>query len=150
LGKLKGLAGLSLRKLEALRARMRIRQFSRHSIVYKEGESDEAVYIVLSGIGRLVCLNRKGKRNLLEVLGPGDVIEIPSLLPDIHHKLSCDAFTDCEIGLVGPGELVQGVIGIPLREFDEALNLTIGRWWKLLERHSNFLDQSVRERIAIA
>jgi CRP-like cAMP-binding protein len=38
---------------------MRIRQFSKHSIFYKEGESDDAVYIVLSGIARLVFLNRK-------------------------------------------------------------------------------------------
>jgi len=45
---------------------------------------------------------------------------------------------------------VVGIVGIPFREFNEALNLTVGRWWSLLERHSNFLDQSVRERIAIA
>ena len=37
------------------------------------------------------------ERNLLEVRGPGDVIEIPLLLPDIHHKLSCETFTDCQI-----------------------------------------------------
>ena len=150
LGKLQGLAGLSSRKLEALRARMRIRQFSKRSVVYKEGESDDAVYIVLSGIARLVCLNRKGERNLLEVLGPGDVIEIPSLLPDIHHKLTCETFTDCQIGLIGPTALVEGIVGIPFREFNEALNLTMGRWWTLLERHSNFLRQTVREKIMLA
>jgi CRP/FNR family transcriptional regulator, cyclic AMP receptor protein len=150
LGKLEGLAGLSLRKLEALCARMRIRPFSKHSIVYKEGESDDAVYILLSGIARLICLNRKGERNLLEVLGPGDVIEIPSLLPDIHHKLSCESFTDCQIGLISPTALVEGIVGIPFREFNEALNLTVGRWWRLLERHSNFLSQTVREKVMLA
>jgi CRP/FNR family cyclic AMP-dependent transcriptional regulator len=150
LGKLEGLAGLSLRKLEALRARITIRQFSKRSIIYQEGQSADAVYVVLSGIARLVCFSRKRKRNLLEVLGPGDVIEIPSLLPDIHHRLSCEAFTDCQIGHISPTELVEGIVGISFREFNEALNLTVGRWWKLLERHSNFLDQSVRERILIA
>ena len=60
LGKLKGLAGLSLRKLEALRARMRIRQFSKRSIVYKEGEADDAVYVLLSGIARLVFSTENG------------------------------------------------------------------------------------------
>ena len=150
LGKLEGLAGLSLRKLEALQARMRIREFSKHSIVYKEGESGDAVYILLSGIARLICANRKKERNLLEVLGPGDVIEIPPLLPDIHHKLSCETFTDCQIGLISPSALVDGIVGIPFREFSEALNLTVGRWWALLEHHSNFLSQTVRERIAIA
>ena len=150
LGKLEGLAHLPLRKLEALRARMTFRQFSKRSIIYEEGQSERAVYVVLSGIARLICLSRKRQRNLLEVLGPGDVIEIPSLLPDIHHKLSFEAFTDCQIGLVSPTELVEGIVGIPLREFNEALSLTIGRWWKLLERHSNFLNQTIRERIAIA
>jgi CRP/FNR family transcriptional regulator, cyclic AMP receptor protein len=150
LAKLKGLAGLSQRKLEALRARLRIRQFSKRSIIHKEGESEDAVYILLSGIARLVFVNRKGERNLLEVLGPGDVIEIPSLLPDIHHRLTCEAFTDCQIGLIGPTALVEGVVGIPFREFSEALNLTVGRWWALLERHSNFLSQTVREKIMLA
>src|ERR1700733_7471454 len=79
LGKLQGLAGLPLRKLEALHARMTVRQFSKRSIIYEEGHSGAAVYLVLSGIARLVCLSRKRKRNLLEVLGPGDVMEIPSL-----------------------------------------------------------------------
>jgi CRP/FNR family cyclic AMP-dependent transcriptional regulator len=129
---------------------MRIRQFSKHSIFYKEGESDDAVYIVLSGIARLVFLNRKRERNLLEVLGPGDVIQIPSLLPDIHNNLTCEAFTDCQIGLISPPALVDGVVGIPFREFSEALNLTVGRWWALLERHSHFLSQTVREKTMLA
>ena len=129
---------------------MRIRQFSKHSIVYEEGEPDDAVYILLSGIARLICLNRKRERNLLEVLGPGDVIEIPSLLPDIHHKLTCETFTDCQIGSISPTALVEGIVGIPFREFNEALNLTVGRWWTLLERHSNFLSQTVREKVMLA
>lgn len=129
---------------------MTVRQFSKRTVVYKEGQSERAVYVLLSGIARLICLNRKGKRNLLEVLGPGDVIEIPSSLPDVHHKLYFETFTDCQIGLVSPSEVVEGVVGIPLREFNEALSLTIGRWWNLLERHSNFLSQTVRERVAIA
>lgn len=150
LAKLEGLSDLPLRKLEALRSRMTVRHFSKRSIIYEEGQSEIAVYIVLSGIARLISLSRKRERNLLEVLGPGDVIEIPSLLPDIHHRLSFEAFTDCRIGSVSPRELVEGIVGIPLREFNEAVNMTIGRWWKLLERHSNFLNQTIRERIATA
>jgi len=78
------------------------------------------------------------------------VIQIPSLLPDIHHKLSCETFTDCKIGLITPAAMVEGIVGIPFREFSEALNLTVGRWWTLLERHSNFLSQTVREKIMLA
>jgi CRP-like cAMP-binding protein len=28
--------------------------------------------------------------------------------------------------------------------------LTVGRWWTLLERHSNFLSQTVREKVMLA
>ena len=45
---------------------------------------------------------------------------------------------------------MEGIVGIPFREFNEALNLTMGRWWTLLERHSNFLRQTVREKIMLA
>lgn len=147
---MEGLSGLPLSKLEALRARMTLLRFSKRSIIYEEGRSERVVFVLLSGIARLTCLSRNRKRNLLEVLGPGDVIELPSLLPDTHYSLRCEAFTNCRIGSIGLNNLVEGVVGIPLREFNEALNLTVGRWWMLLERHSKFLNQTIREKIVIA
>lgn len=150
LGKLEGLAGLPLSKLETLRARMTVLRFSKRAIIYEEGRSERVVYVLLSGIARLTCLSRNQKPNLLEVLGPGDVIELPSLLPDTHHSLRCEAFTNCRIGSISPNKLVEGVVGIPVREFNEALNLRVGRWWTLLERHSKFLNQTIREKIVIA
>jgi CRP/FNR family transcriptional regulator, cyclic AMP receptor protein len=143
-------AELRARQLAALNSRMSVREFSRRTTIYREDQAEMATYILIAGIAKLTCLNRSGKRNLLEVLGPGDVIEIPSLLPDIHHNLSFEAFSDCQLGLISPKELVEGIIGIPFREFSQALNLTVDRWWRLLERHSNFLNQSVRERVALA
>lgn len=51
--------------------------------------------------------------------------------------------------MISPRELAEGIVGIPLREFNEAVSLMIGRWWRLLERHSHFLNQTIREKIAI-
>ncbi|MGH7814193.1 MAG: hypothetical protein ACREQI_09350 [Candidatus Binataceae bacterium] len=61
LQKLEGLAGLPLRKLEALRSSIRVVRFSKRSIIYEEGQSERAVYVVLSGIARLTCLAGCGK-----------------------------------------------------------------------------------------
>jgi hypothetical protein len=52
--------------------------------------------------------------------------------------------------LISPRELEEGIVGIPLREFNEAVSLMIGRWSRLLERHAHFLNQTIREKIAIA
>lgn len=149
LRKLKALKGLSPRKLKTLLERMKVRRFVRRSAIY-QGDQIPMAYLILGGVAKLTCLNRKGRRNLLEVLGPGDIIEIPSLLPDTHHHVTCEAFTDCEVGLFNPRELIEDVVGVSFRDFNEALNLTVERWWHLLERQSNFLNQTVEERVALA
>lgn len=149
LRKLKALKGLSSHKLYEMHAKMKVRSFARRSAIY-QGDQTRMAYLILVGVAKLTCLNRKGRRNLLEVLGPGDMIEIPSLLPDTHHHVTCEAFTDCEVGLFNPRELIEGVVGISSRDFKEALNLTVERWWHLLERQSNFLNQTVEERVALA
>jgi len=150
LARLKGLSELSAGKLEVLAERIAVRRFRKRSAIYREDHVGEGMYIMLSGIARLTCLNRKGERVLLEVLGPGDVAGIPSLLPDVRHNIRCEAFTDCQLGLISPKELVEDIVGLPFGDFGVAIRLTLGRWWQLLVRHSNSIEQGLPERILIA
>jgi CRP-like cAMP-binding protein len=83
------------------------------------------------------------------VLGPGDVVCIPTLLPDVRHSLECEAFTECEIGELSAEALVE-TVGLEYDRFFLALKLTMGRWWTLLVRQSHFMDQALEERIAVA
>jgi CRP/FNR family transcriptional regulator, cyclic AMP receptor protein len=150
LAKLKDLAELSPDRLLALTNRISVHRFAKRSLIYREGQLGDGLYIMLFGIAKLTCLNRKGERVLLEVLGPGDVVGIPSLMPDVRHQLRCEAFTDCRLGLLGVKELVEGVVGLPFGDFGVALRLTVGRWWRLLVRHANSMDQNLDERVGIA
>jgi CRP-like cAMP-binding protein len=151
LAKFRGLVGLPLRKLRVLAERMVIRLFGRDTVIYEEGQSSKHyVYVLLSGIARLTCRNRKGERILLEVLGPGDIVAIPSLLPYGRSDLRFMAFSDCQMGLLSPRMLVQDVVGLPFGHFRQALGLTSGRWWQLLVRHSFFMEQSLQERVVLA
>jgi CRP/FNR family cyclic AMP-dependent transcriptional regulator len=150
LARLSGLSELSADRLGILARRMTIRRFRRRSPIYREGQISDGMYIMLSGIARLTCLNRKDERILLEVLGPGDVVGIPSLLPDVRHNIRCDAFTDCQLGMISPKALIEDIVGLPFRDFGIALKLTLGRWWQLLVRHSNSIEQGLPERILIA
>jgi len=150
LARLKGLSELSVSKLDVLAERIAVRRFRKRSAIYVEDRVGEGMYIMLSGIARLTCLNRKGERILLEVLGPGDVAGIPSLLPDVRHNIRFEAFTDCQLGLISPKELVEDIVGLPFGDFGVAIRLTLGRWWQLLARHSNSIEQGLPERILIA
>ena len=83
------------------------------------------------------------------MLGPGDVVCIPTLLPDLRHSLECEAFTECEVGVLTAQALVE-TVGLEYDKFFLALKLTMGRWWALLVRQSRFVDQTLEERIAVA
>jgi CRP/FNR family transcriptional regulator len=145
----KGLTGLSSEQLSALGGQLRVRRFRQRALVYSGRQSGDAIHVMLSGIARITSVNRKNERVLLEVLGPGDVICIPSLLPDLRHSLECEAFTECEIGVLSAEALVE-TVGLQYGEFLLALKLTMGRWWALLVRQSHFVDQTLEERIAVA
>ena len=149
LTEVKGLAGLSSEQIAALGARLRVRRFRKRALIYSGGQTGDTIYIMLSGIARMTSVNRKRERVLLEVLGPGDVICIPTLLPDVRHSLECDAFTDCEVGVLTAQALVE-TSGLEYGKFLIALKLTMGRWWALLVRQSRFVDQTLEERVAVA
>jgi CRP/FNR family transcriptional regulator len=149
LSAVKGLAGLSTEQVGALGAQLRVRRFRKRAIIYSGKQAGDTIHIMISGIARLTSLNRKNERVLLEVLGPGDVLCIPSLLPDLRHSLECEAFIECEIGVLSAQALVESV-GLPYDGFFLALKLTMGRWWALLVRQSRFVDQTLEERIAVA
>src|SRR5260370_26245353 len=105
--------------------------------------------IMLSGIAGFACLNRKGERILLEVLGPGDVAGIPSLLPDVRHNIRFEAFTDCQLGLISPKELVEDIVGLPFGDFGVAIRLTLGRWRQLLAANCGWVEEGLVRRVIV-
>jgi CRP-like cAMP-binding protein len=149
LAAVRGLAGLSSEQLGVLSGQLRVRRFRKRAIVYSAKQAGDTIHIMLSGVARLTVINRKDERVLLEVLGPGDVICIPTLLPDVRHSLECEAFTECQIGVLSAQALVE-TADLQYDSFLLALRLTMGRWWALLVRQSRFVDQTLEERIAVA
>lgn len=149
LSAVRGLAGLSSEQVRVLGDQLRVRRFRKRAVAYSGKQTGDTIHIMLSGIARLTSVNRKNERVLLEILGPGDVVCIPSLLPDLRHSLECEAFTECEIGVLSAETLVE-TVGLRYEKFLLALRLTMGRWWALLVRQSRFVDQTLEERIAVA
>lgn len=136
-------------QVRSLTERMKVTRFTKGQIIYDGHQPESRVYFISSGIARLTCLNRDGERLLLEVLAPGDVLSIPSLLPDVRHTLQCEAFTECRVGMIAPEELLESIMRLHLPAFRAALRLTTGRWWQLLLRHSRFLGQTLEDRILL-
>src|SRR6266849_7232701 len=63
LARLKGLSELSAGKLEVLAERIAVRRFRKRSAIYREDHVGEGMYIMLSGIARLTCLQQERRTN---------------------------------------------------------------------------------------
>jgi CRP-like cAMP-binding protein len=147
LGRLRTLSWLSRDQLEGLAQSLTPIKRKRRETIFFEGEAADHVYVLLSGVAKLSFLNR-GERVLVGLVGPGEIFGVSSLLPSSTRPFRCDAFSDCIVGVARPATFVGLVMGVPLERFSRTLDVTVGRWWMMLQRYTNFIGLSVRERLA--
>ena len=147
LGRLKTLAWLSQDQLQGLAQSLTLERIKRRDTIFFEGESSNRIYVLLSGVAKLSFQNRE-ERVLVGLVGPGEIFGVSSLLPHATRPFRCDAFSDCIVGIARPETFVGLVLGVPLERFSRMLEVTVGRWWITLQRYTNFVGLSVRERLA--
>jgi CRP-like cAMP-binding protein len=119
----------------------------RRETIFYEGEASAHVYVLLSGVAKLSFLQRD-ERVLVGLVGPGEIFGVSSLLPGQTRPFRCDAFSDCTVGVGDPATFVDIVLGVPLERLSRTLDVTVGRWWGMLQRYTNFIGLSVREKLA--
>ena len=149
LGRLKTLTWLSRDQLEGLAQSLEARKIRRRQPIFYEGEASDRVYVLLSGVAKLSFLHR-AEKVLVGLVGPGEVFGVSSLLPNATRPFRCEAFSDCVVGVGRPSTFVGLMLGVPLERFSRTLDVTVGRWWSMLQRYTNFIGLSVRERLANA
>lgn len=147
LGRLKTLSWLSQDQLQGLAQSLTLEKVKRRDTIFFEGESSNRIYILLSGVAKLSFQNRD-ERVLVGLVGPGEIFGVSSLLPHATRPFRCDAFIDCTVGIARPETFVGLVLGVPLERFSHTLEVTVARWWIMLQRYTNFVGLSVRERLA--
>jgi CRP/FNR family transcriptional regulator len=149
LGRLKTLSWLSRDQLEGLAQSLTPIKVKRRQTIFYEGEASDRVFVLLSGVAKLSFMNRD-ERVLVGLFGPGEVFGVSSLLPHATRPFRCEAFSDCVVGFGRPATFVGLVLGVPLERFSRTLEVTVGRWWGMLQRYTNFVGLSVRDRLAEA
>lgn len=147
LRRLRTLSWLPAERLERLAHATTTRRVHRRETIFFEGEDSAAVYLLLSGVAKLTFLNAS-ERVLVSLVGPGEIFGVSSLLPTAKRPFRCDAFSDCVVGVTSPETFVDAALGVPLYELSRMLDVTVGRWWAMLLRYTNFLGLALRERLA--
>jgi CRP/FNR family transcriptional regulator len=144
LGRLKTLAWLSRDQLEGLAQSLNPIKFKRRETIFYEGEASNRVFVLLSGVAKLSYVSRE-EPVLVGLVGPGEIFGVSALLSSTTRPFRCDAFSDCLLGASRPETFVGLMLGVPMERFSRTLDVTVGRWWTMLQRYTNFVGLSVRK-----
>ncbi len=146
---LKNISWLSARQLDRLSAALTVSTVEKRAIIFDEKHSPNSAYILLAGVARITCRNRKGQRTLVIMVAPGMVPGFPPPVPGISYNFRCEAVTICRIGMIDLETFVEISLGIASADFKRMAESYLGRWDLVQLRCANFMGCTLEERLAL-
>jgi len=149
LGALANMSWLATGQLQKVADALTVTRYERRSTIFSDKFPSESAYILLSGVARITCDNRKGRRTLVIMVSPGLIPEFPSAVAGITYNFRCEAVTNCEVGALGLNTFVKICLGISSAAFKKMSASFLGRWDRVHLRSSNIVGCSLDERLAL-
>jgi len=146
---LKNISWLTARQLDKLYSALTISIVEKRGIIFDDKHTPNAAYILLSGVARISCRNRKGQRTLVIMVAPGMVPGFPPPVPGISYNFRCEAVTVCRIGAIELETFIEISLGVASADFRRLAASYLGRWDLVQLRCANFMSCTLEERLAL-
>jgi CRP-like cAMP-binding protein len=146
---LKNISWLTARQLDRLYNALTISIVEKRGIIFDEKHAPNSAYILLSGVARISCRNRKGQRTLVIMVAPGMVPGFPPPVPGISYNFRCEAVTVCRIGAIELETFIEISLGVASADFRRLASSYLGRWDLVQLRCANFMSCTLEERLAL-
>jgi CRP-like cAMP-binding protein len=146
---LKNISWLTSRQLNRLAYALTVSRVEKHGIIFGEKKSPDSAYILLSGVARITCRNRKGDRTMVIMVAPGMIPGVPPAVIGIRYNFRCEAVTACQVGSVTLAKFIEIALGIASADFKSMAASYSGRWDLVQLRCSNFMSCTLEERVAL-
>jgi CRP/FNR family transcriptional regulator, cyclic AMP receptor protein len=146
---LKNIAWLTARQLNKLAAALTVTRFDKLAIIFDQGKTPESAHVLLSGIARITCRNRKGLRTMVIMVAPGMIPGFLIAVTGVDCNFRCEAVTSCQVGTVELNTFIEISLGIASADFKRMAVNYVGRWDLVRLRCSNFMSCTLAERLAI-
>jgi len=146
---LKNISWLSARQLNRLAAALSMSAVEKREIIIDDKHSRESAYVLLSGVARITCRNRKGDRTLVIMVAPGMIPGFPPAVPGISYNFRCEAITACQVGTIDLKTFIEISLGIASEDFKRMAGSYLGRWDMVQLRCANFMSCTLEERLAL-
>ena len=106
-------AGLEDEAATALSSAMGSLHLNKGDVLFHEGDSEDRLYVVVSGKIKLGRSGSAGRENLLAVLGPGQMFGELSVFDPGPRSTTATAVTACELRTLEHDELIPWLTGRP-------------------------------------
>ncbi len=140
---------LTVDQLDTLAGALTVTGHEMRSTIFSDKSSPESAYILLSGVARITCVNRKGRRTTAIILSPGLIPAFPAAVEGIIYNFRCEAVTSCQVGTIGLNGFMKICLGIGSVAFKRMAASFLGRWDRVHLRCSNLMACTLEERLAL-
>src|SRR6202171_5195110 len=150
--RLRGLGNISWltsRQLDKLAGALVVSSVERRGVISEEKNTNGSAYVLLSGVARISCRNRKGMRTLLMMVAPGMIPGFPPQVIGIQYDFRCEAVTNCQVGTIALEKFIDISLGIDSEDFKRMAASYLGRWDLVQLRCANFMSCTPEERLAL-
>jgi len=146
---LPSISWLTARQLEKLAGALTVTRHEKRSTIFSDKSFSESAHILLAGVARITCDNRKGQRTMVLMVAPGLIPAFPKAVAGITYNFRCEAVTSCQIGTIGLNDFVKISVGIGSAAFKLLAASFLGRWDRVPLRCSNLIGCTLEERLAL-
>ena len=146
---LKNISWLTARQLDRVFNALTVSVVEKRGIIFDEKQSHDRAFILLAGVARITCRNRKGMRSLVIMIAPGMIPGFPPQVPGISYSFRCEAVTACRVGIIELEALVEISLGVASADFKRMAESYLGRWDMVQLRCANFMSCTLEERLAL-
>lgn len=119
-------------------------------LLFRQGAPADVVFAVSSGLVKVYCPWEGGKRVLVELAGPGDVVGYCDFVDRAGERsqlFEAQALTSCCAALFTRQQLAEVLAELPAQGLVRLLGSLNSFWSSLAHRYAMFLSMSLRQRL---
>jgi CRP/FNR family transcriptional regulator len=137
-------------RLARIAEEMSLVRFKRGDRILVERPSAADIFLVLKGAIAITWQHDSRHQVLVALLAPGEIFGDSSSMPEMAHGLNGYAFANSLVARIDSARLVEILLGVELRAFRAATEMTVGWSAKALMRYIKMFHMSPRERLVVA
>jgi len=152
LGNIAALNWMSGAQLRRLAAAMTFNDFEQKETILRDDQPASQVYVLVSGIARLLGIDRNGRRFAISLISRGFLFNPPLLRSEIDQRFIWDAISRSRVGWIGLDRFIS-ILSLSSGNSDNVsgvLRQLFGSASGLFVRYPGFLNLNLRQRVAAA